>query len=578
MEATLFNPPAATPPEIKINRVVLRPYQQRAIAAARKALATDRSTLIVSPTGSGKTILFAAIAGMTVARMGRTIIFVDQRELVDQTVEKLRLVCGDDLRIGVEMADHVSHPDDQVIVAMRQSMATNGRFKRFDPFAFAVIVIDESDRALCNQYHKVIVPHFQQNSRLKLIGVTATPDRGDKRALSQIFDSCCFQYELPDAIADGYLCRLIEYPVDVGGIDISKLKANKNGDFSDKAIEEAYRGAKAAIACARPIFEFAEREGIRKTIVFACSVDHAIAMADVLNGLEPGCAAAVHCRLGDTERERIVAEFRSGTIRYATNFNVLSRGFDVPDVAAVALCRPTKIRSLVAQFIGRATRTWPGCIDGLNTPAERLKAIAASPKPYAYIINLVPHAGKHKLVSPADVLGGKLDEDVLDAAKKIIKKAATRGEAVDIDEAMRDAAAQVAKNREREAKRLVAHIAKNVEVNWSAMARDPFDALGIRPRQPRGWENDRMIPPHVLNKLQRHDINTEGMHYTHAMQLYMRMVKQPDRTPATKPQVATLRKNAHHLPPGTSLDGLTVARASQLLDGIAKKLGWAKRR
>ena len=182
----------------------LRPYQNRALDAIDSAFAEVNSALIVMATGTGKTIVMSALADREIRRGGRVLILAHRAELINQAVDKLHRATG--IAAGIEMADlcsdtDVETPPYMVVVGSVQSMCRPTRLARFHHDDFTLVMIDECHHALADTYRSV-VNHF---STAKLLGVTATPDRGDLRSLGEVFEKIAFEYSIVEAIKDGYL-------------------------------------------------------------------------------------------------------------------------------------------------------------------------------------------------------------------------------------------------------------------------------------------------------------------------------------------------------------------------------------
>ena len=205
----------------------LRPYQKEAVKAVESAFRDVQSTLIVLATGCGKTIVFSRLAADEARRGGRVLILAHRGELIQQAVDKLRKATG--IVAGVEMAEQRSdadydEPPYTVVVGSVQSMCREKRLRRFSPDEFSLIVIDECHHALTGTY-RAVIEHFPN---AHLLGVTATPDRGDLRSLGEVFQTIAFQYSIVDAIRDGYLCPIRAQTIPLR-IDISSV-AKQGGD------------------------------------------------------------------------------------------------------------------------------------------------------------------------------------------------------------------------------------------------------------------------------------------------------------------------------------------------------------
>lgn len=468
-------------------RFTLRDYQVRHVdAACNEFEAGRRSTLVVSATGTGKTIVFATIADRRQSH-GRVMIIAHMDALIGQAASKLEAVIGS--KPEIEKADQWAH-DGHFVVASRQSLASGKekkRFARFDPWAFGTIIIDEADTALCDTMVEIL-RHFNQNPDCKICGVTATPERGDKQALGKLFESVCSTYMLQEAVHDGWLVTPKRYVVDIPGLDFRKV-STVAGDMNSAEREAAMieekplhgvvhatieqacglpqhamislvgselqvnarakqiiegRGNEWADALRQAEDEDTERMRSElkalagdnprlKTLVFASGIKHAKRMADIFERWIPGSAKYV---IGETpveERDGIFRAFHSGEFQFLIGCDVMTVGFDEPDIQLMAMARPTKSRRLYIQMLGRGTRPLDAIAHELGkyaTADERRAVIAASTKATVQILDFAGNTGKHQLMSVVDIFAGEnCDQSILDRAREIMEAGETNAEA-----------------------------------------------------------------------------------------------------------------------------------------------------
>lgn len=211
---------------ITTKKIDPRPYQQKAAAAIHREWdAGNKKTLVVMPTGTGKTIVFASIVNDQVTKGEHVLILAHREELLQQASDKLKMVTG--LETALEKAQNSALDSDKmVVVASVQTLSKQNRLMKYPRDYFGTIIIDEAHHTAAKTY-KGILEHFID---AKVLGVTATPDRSDMKSLSDIFDSLAFEYKLPDAIREGYLCKINTKTIPVE-VDISKVHINA-GDFS----------------------------------------------------------------------------------------------------------------------------------------------------------------------------------------------------------------------------------------------------------------------------------------------------------------------------------------------------------
>jgi len=365
---------------------MLRPYQAEAVSAIRERyVAGDRATLLVLPTGTGKTVVFAELARRTVDRGGRVLVLAHRGELLEQAASKLVAV---GVRARIEQAERRGGDADAVVASVQT--LRGDRLAAWPADAFRLVVVDEAHHATAAGY-RAILDHF---AAARVLGVTATPDRLDGAALGEVFASAAYRYDLAQAIRDGWLARIEARRVRLAvNLDDVHTRA---GDLDLGELELLY-GSEAAIdAVVNPLTELA---GGLRTILFAVSVAHAEALAAAINLRQPGAAQAVSGETAAGERADLVERFRRGELRVLVNCSLYTEGFDCPEVECVAIARPTKSRALYAQMIGRGTRLAPG-------------------KERVLVLDFVGNTRRHRLVTPAAILAGAdVSADALAAAE-----------------------------------------------------------------------------------------------------------------------------------------------------------------
>lgn len=355
----------------------LRPYQVRAVDEARQALAVHRSALFVCPTGGGKTFVFAELARLFCREHGRVLVLADREHLVEQAAESIRVRTG--LKVGIEQgAQHVNPkrlPD--VVCATIQSMRQPGRLAKFKPSAFALIVVDEADLGVAPSYGTVL-KHF---ASARVFGCTATPDRADGQSLGAVFEKVITPLYLGDLITQGYLSPMRRTLVRIDSVTLADV-AMADGDYTATDLERVLTHEKALHEVVRPSIELA---GARPSIVFAATVKHAEALADVFNRYAPKSAAVIHGKMAVAERRRILSAYERGEVRFLCSCALLLRGVDLPLTSCVVMARPTQSRALYCQAIGRGTRLAPGKADLL-------------------VLDFTDNSESHSLVSPVDIV------------------------------------------------------------------------------------------------------------------------------------------------------------------------------
>lgn len=351
----------------------LRPYQEEAKQAIFEQWKQgNRKTLLVLATGLGKTIVFCSTIEQCVKEGQRALILAHRGELLTQAAEKLHKTTG--LIASLEKAESSCLGDPaRVVVGSVQTMQSDKRLARFPKDYFHTIVVDEAHHALSDGYQRVL-EHFPD---AQVLGVTATPDRGDKRNLGQYFDSIAYQYDIAQGIRDGYLSpiRALTVPLSIDLTDVSV----QAGDYSSGDLGEALEPYLEQIADA--MLEHCQG---RKTIVFLPLVATSQKFRDILES-RGFRAEEVNGTDSPESRKAKLHAFESGQLDVLCNSMLLTEGFDCPSIDCVICLRPTKVRSLYTQIVGRGTRLHPG-------------------KDYCLILDFLWHSERHELCHPAHLV------------------------------------------------------------------------------------------------------------------------------------------------------------------------------
>lgn len=348
----------------------LRPYQREARDAVfREWDGGRKKTILVLPTGTGKTIVFCSVSEEIVRRGGRVLILAHRGELLDQAADKLQRSTG--LACAVEKAEQTCLGEwERVTVGSVQSLMRPDRLARFSRDYFSTIIVDEAHHALADTYQRVLA-HFGDAA---VLGVTATPDRGDKQNLGQYFQSLAYEYRLASAVRDGYLCPITAATIPLT-LDISSVK-QQSGDYQLSGIATALDPYLEQIA------EELAKYRDRKTVVFLPLIATSQKFAHLLRraGLD---AREVN---GESQnRAEILSDFDRAGPSILCNSMLLTEGWDCPSVNCIVVLRPTKIRSLYCQMVGRGTRIHPG-------------------KENLLILDFLWHTARHDLCHPADLI------------------------------------------------------------------------------------------------------------------------------------------------------------------------------
>lgn len=453
----------------------LRPYQQ----AAREAIFTQwkdegvKKTLLVLPTGCGKTIVFAKVAEDCVRLGDRVLILAHRGELLEQAADKINKATR--LKCATEKAEETCLGSwFRITVGSVQSMQREKRLAQFPDNYFDTIIIDEAHHCISDGYQRVL-KHFPD---AKVLGVTATPDRGDMRNLGEYFESLAYEYTLPKAIKEGFLSPIkaltLPLTLDLTGVGIQA------GDFKSGDLATALDPYLHQIAD-----EMANYCKERKTVVFLPLVKTSQKFRDILTS-KGFKAAEVNGESKD--RAEVLEAFDHGDYNILCNSMLLTEGWDCPSVDCIVVLRPTKVRSLYSQMVGRGTRLHPG-------------------KEHLLLLDFLWHTERHELCHPASLICQ--DEAV---AKKMTENIEAAGCPIDIEEAEKKASEDVIAQREEALAKQLAEMKKRkkqlVDPLQYEMSIQAEDLSSYVPAF--GWE---MAPPSEAQKkeLEKLQIDPDGV-------------------------------------------------------------------
>lgn len=310
----------------------LRPYQQEAKDAIFHSWDEGiQKTLLVLPTGCGKTIVFAKVAEECVRQGDRVLILAHRGELLEQAADKIGRSTG--LGCATEKAEETCLGSwFRITVGSVQSLMRESRLNKFDEDYFNTIIIDEAHHCISDSYQRVL-NHFHD---AKVLGVTATPDRGDMKNLGSVFENLSYEYTLPKAIKEGYLSPIkavtIPLQVDLTGVGVQSgdFKVGDLGTALDPYLEQIAEEMKKYCAD-------------KKTVVFLPLVKTSQKFRDLLNA-KGFRAAEVNGESKD--RAEILEDFDKDKYNVLCNSMLLTEGWDCPSVDCIVVLRPTKVRSL----------------------------------------------------------------------------------------------------------------------------------------------------------------------------------------------------------------------------------------
>lgn len=435
----------------------LRPYQQEAKDSIFQEWENGiQKTLLVLPTGCGKTIVFAKITEQCVQNGDRVLILAHRGELLEQAANKIAKATG--LGCATEKAEESCLGSwFRITVGSVQSLMRETRLSRFPANYFNTIIIDEAHHCISDSYQRVL-QHFPDS---KILGVTATPDRGDMKNLGSVFESLAYEYTLPKAIKEGYLSPIkavtIPLQVDLTGVGV------QSGDFKVGDLGTALDPYLENIA-----EEMKKYCKGRKTVVFLPLVKTSQKFRDILNS-HGFFAAEVNGESAD--RAEILEDYAAGKYNVLCNSMLLTEGWDCPSVDCIVVLRPTKVRSLYCQMVGRGTRLAPG-------------------KDHLLLLDFLWHTERHELCHPASLICES--EEVAKKMTENLEKEA--GCPIDIEEAEKTAAEDVVAQREEALAKQLAEMKRRkrklVDPLQFEMSIQAEDLSGYVPAF--GWE---MAPP-----------------------------------------------------------------------------------
>jgi superfamily II DNA or RNA helicase len=525
------------------------------------------SALLVLPTGTGKTIVFSHLV-QHMSQFGRAMVLAHRGELVFQAKDKIEETTG--LRCDIEMAEYEANEASifskapVVVGTVQTQIAGYGRMKRFKPDDFSLLVIDEAHHSTACTY-KRIIDYYGQNPKLKVLGVTATPDRSDKEALGKVFQTCAMNYQLPDAVRDGWLVPVKRKSAIVTDYDLSNLHTVA-GDFHKGELSDVLENAVLVDAMSSKAASIIQH---RPSLIFCETVDQAKLWNAKL--IENHDIASMHID-GDTpkdERAILLEDFAAGRYTCMTNVGIATEGFDMPGIEIVVMARPTKSRSLYCQMLGRGTRPSEDIARELGTFAtasERREIIAASSKPSMLVVDFVGNTGRHQVVTAADVLGGKYSEETIAKARDLLKETEDEQDVEELlDEAEEARQAEIAEERrlaEQAELKKQARIRAKAQYAESAIE-NLFDVMGCKPPAESLRNKGRRPTMPQKQFLEKHKLWHKDMTFKQAHALISSVIKRRKEGLCSPRQAAILRRFNYSTE-------ITFEAASQIIDAIAK--------
>lgn len=349
-----------------------RQYQSDCIGSVESSFLEFRKLLAVLPTGAGKTIVFSFLAERRMKRGERTLILAHREELIDQAIAKLHSATG--IIAQKEKAEHRASLNASVVVASVQTMIR--RLEKWPSDHFGLVVCDEAHHSISDSWQTVL-NHFDAD----VLGVTATPDRGDKRELGSFYEKIAFEISLIDLIKQGYLSpisfRSIPLRIDLNNVGM------KAGDF-----DETELGAAIEPYFSQIVAHIKESAPGRKSLVFLPLI--ATSEKFVVECNKQGMRA-IHVDGYCSDRRARLHRFSEGEFDLMSNAMLLTEGYDEPTIDCIVPLRPTRSRPLYCQQVGRGTRICPL-------------------KENLLVLDFLWMHSKHSLCRPAHLVAGSEDE------------------------------------------------------------------------------------------------------------------------------------------------------------------------
>lgn len=500
----------------------MTPYPFQALALDKIWTAFDefQRVLLVAPTGSGKTIIFAKCAEKV---EGRSLILAARDELVQQAVDKLRFATG--IEAEVEKAERRASLDARVVVGSVATLMRRNRRDHFPKDHFKLIVVDEAHHALADSY-QFILNYFEA----KVLGVTATPGRGDKKNLGKFFQTIAHEIGLLELIKKGYLSRItiktVPIKIDLNGVDVV------DGDYDKDQLDSTITPYLRAIA-----EEVAVNACFRRTLVFLPLIKTSVAFVEICRGMG---LRAEHIDGNSEDRNQKLSRFARGEFDILSNAMLLIEGYDCPPIDCIVPLRPTRMNGLYCQMVGRGTRITLG-------------------KDELLLLDFLWLHEQHQLARPAHLIAGN------DRIAQEISNVSADGKARDMFDLEREAIVNLDAQLQREAT-----LREGLKENQHKQRRliDAFEfcvsmkdveTAEYEPSMP--WEFSAPTDPQkkVLKRIgiDPDSIKTKG----HASKILDRIFQRSNLKLATPKQLALLRKHGHPAP-----ETATFKEAGEFLD------------
>jgi superfamily II DNA or RNA helicase len=476
--------------------IAFRAYQDKASAAIRDGWTQGLLTqLLVLPTGTGKTIVFAREIGWEVSNGHKVLVLAHREELLEQARDKLKAVNG--LAAELEKAESHASLESEVVVASVQTLCRTARLQQWPADHFDLIIIDEAHRTLAESYQKVL-RYFTKRK----LGVTATPDRGDKKNLGTFYQRVAYEYSLIDAVRENHLARptvkTIPLRIDLDNVEV------RTGDFADDQVGSLITPLLPQIS--RQLWEEAKD---RKLIVFMPTVETCQQMAEAMKAA--GWSADWVAGISEDRKQKLEWYEKAGAGTAICNAMLLTEGYDCPSIDAVCVLRATKVRALYAQAVGRGTRLFPG-------------------KKNLLILDFLWHSTRHLLIKPAHLIAK--NEEI---AAKMIEKG--DGDLIEAMEGVEQDVLRALEKRLRDVARRKSQLIDPLDLGTLLDDLDTADYSATS-----DWEN-QPVTEYQKRRLEKGGINLDLVTcYGHAQHIIEKMDERMQLGLGTLKQVRQLKR------------------------------------
>lgn len=369
----------------------LRDYQEECVNNIINMNEQSRKIACL-PTGSGKTILMSEICKRTNKRV---LIIVQSSELRQQTIDKLKMVCGESVDVG-SVQGNIREYNNRIIVGTRQTITSNSfdMSKLIEKGNFEYILIDECHCAV--KQAETIINSIGKHS--KVVGMTATPYNND---LKSVYNGFIYKRELIKMIEDKYLVDAICYTVR-SNVNIDNVKTYQ-GDFAINELSKTINIESRNKLIYQSYIEKCKDRN--KTLIFATDINHSKAIAEYFNEKGISCCS-IDGTLKKSERTQILKDFEDGKIKVLVNVMILTIGLDIPAIDSIIFARATQSKALFIQMLGRGLRLSP-----------------ETNKSDCLVIDIVDFTTKHNLVNCSSIFDVEDGESLVSAKnKKIVVK------------------------------------------------------------------------------------------------------------------------------------------------------------